>query len=202
MFAPSQFFSLQIHQLITTLMVFFACYATWQKMSKGPEKANSLACLWHTSMSLTVDQLYKPEEMSKTIATRSDTLSLTFFFVCFLLPEVQFVVDHIICCPLPHQNLSHETWMSPELAQCGSAAGRKLSHWGTQVEHTATIPISILCRTKARWIAELWVSFSLLCLLLHLWTQDDFWILLFFLFFLDLVPQLFQLLGNITAVSL
>lgn len=61
------------------------------------------------------------------------------------------------------QDSGPETWMSPELAQPGSAAGRKHSHWGNQVEHRATCkkPISIPCISMARWIAELRGFFQL-----------------------------------------
>lgn len=44
---------------------------TWEKMSKDPEQGDSLACLWHNVLSLIVDQLYKLEEMRKTIVLRS-----------------------------------------------------------------------------------------------------------------------------------
>ena len=36
------------------------------------------------------------------------------------------------------QGSGPETWMSPELAQPGPAAGRKFSHWGNRVEQRAT----------------------------------------------------------------
>lgn len=62
---------------------------------------------------------------------------------------------------------SLETWMSPELAQPGSAAGRKRSHWGKKknvVEQRATCkkPISTQRISTARWIAELRVIFPAL----------------------------------------
>lgn len=73
--------------------------------------------------------------------------------------------------------LGPKTWMSPELAQPGSAAGRKHSHWGNRVEQRATCeePISIHCISMERWIAELRVFFpALIYILIPLFSPLNF----------------------------
>lgn len=131
-------------------------------MSKGPEKASSLSCSWHNSPPLIVDQLYKPEEMRKTIAPFSEPVTPcaqdASLFQGFILPSASNCAgpSHLGVC----QGSGPQFWMSPELAQPCSAAGRMHSHWGNGIEQTATCtkPISILCINMARWIV---IFFSL-----------------------------------------
>lgn len=133
---------------------------------KRPRESKLIAMLmaYHAADSGSALQAWGNEENNCTLLLAHNPLGYTdalFFF----LPEVHLVVSLILCWPLPQgawQGSGPETWMSPELAQPGSAAGSKHSHWGNGVEQRATCkkPISIHCISTARWIAELRV-FSL-----------------------------------------
>lgn len=142
----------------------FLLAITWQEMSKCPEKASSLPCSWHTSVpdSGSALQAWGNEENNCTLLLARNPLGYTdalFFFQGLILLSAPY------CAGPSHlgawQGSGPETWMSPELAQPGSAAGRKHSHWGNGVEQRATCekPISIHCISMARWIVELKVVF-------------------------------------------
>lgn len=125
---------------------FFACYYMARKF-KRPRESKLIGML--TASQPVADsgsalQAWGNEENNCTLLLAHNPLGYTdtLFFSCWS----SFCCNSYIAPPT-WQNPGPKTWMSPELAQPGSAAGRRHSHWGTRVEHRATCkkPISIPC---------------------------------------------------------